>query len=1157
MRKIRKARPSGRKKEVSLIARVLGSSQNQAVVLSHFFEKLPARAIRSNVPALATHRHFRNAIQLGQNGLNEFYRAHTPSTDFDKNIAWCLGILDFHKNRVQSALDHEDLVLGSVLFDELGQGIGYLDNLDASNGPSMWSIGLRGAILSALGNFDDKREFVTSSYEKAGPNAFVKGIIYQKAANIDEGDISSVERKYFEQKIRRSFTGETLHFLMYKLVQNNFDFDYDYSLILEIEKNSSAVDIYFFLFDFICLYRFDSDATRYESLATHVLSTLCKQFSSPPLAAVSGAFGFMHDLQFSIDEMHALDKYTKGDYSAVCAQFVESPQLAKKFAMFEVWTKAAARQESSNIQGYLGELLLATVSVLRRQENYDNALAYCLRQCETFAGLTWFKEFHVFLARNTRFVSKHSDNVLEWLARALSTLNSPARVTIYPPALREEYMRALNIAAPKSLVVHFFNALQSEKIVLGELVNEVSVLRSKKYHADYLLKNNDLDTAVRILTELCECADVLVAYEAGQQLVQAYISLGRVEEAAELYIDLVITNPSLVQMFDSDSICNECKGLIGNSQSIAIPIVFSLHSRFVNDKYDAALRFSFEKFLEVHNILSPLHACRLEFPAAVMSYFLENVCIPSTMKLYLYLDGITEIEECRISICQYLIEKNVSVDAMVFELKERTRQLVVRAGMQHVENSRIFADTGVFTGPASSNFRQLFEKFSSLRNGDFAAEADEIALNEFLNKFAGIQEIEEHAYIVHLQDLVLNEKNSTFLKLIKIMRDEFAFGERGLNGFLSTRIRHGHLPNTIRKCLADEYLLNKKVSKSGAYKRNEYWLDRLSHLTNSQRADLEKSLMEFSSKFNNLIDEVNDGWLQIFTLDQEISGLTSGQHHQDMLFNYSVTSLESFYLQQVLSKNAEYAEFVKILVRWLWDRTEGNLAAIREKIAEEVRARALALLDNLITTVVVSVGDLDKIAEFNDAVGRSRVNLNSALDVVLSWFWRSQGLSPKFFEAFTAVEIARLSAGARLQLTDSAGLVYKGDNLSYFVDIFYVLFENCVSKSNLSRDELMVSVSIDNDDGFWVLSVTNNCLEIYDFEKANAELEFYRDKYGREDYSIRAAQGEGNTGLFKVWKALAKDLQLDHKIQFGYLNAEEFSVKISIAAETLQKVLYE
>jgi hypothetical protein len=1157
MQSARKNRQIKRKKEPSALSRVLASSPNQITVLSQFFEKLSPGAIRHSVPELESHRHFHKAIHLDISNLSDFYRQQTPNAEFDKTIGWCLGILDFHKSTVQFALDSEDLILSSILYDAPTEGIYCLDHIEAIGGASMWSIGLRGGMLAAAGKLDEKRDFITSLYERAGDNSFLKGVVFQKIANIDESNGSSVERKYFEQKIRRSFTGETLHFLMYKLVQNNFDFDYEFPLIIAIEKNSSPIDIYFYLFDFICLYRFGANPKRYESAALHVVSALSKQFRSTSLSALAETFGFKIPLSFSEQEMRVLDNYTKGEYSLVCSQFHNDPNLAKKFAMFEVWAKAAARQDRISVTGYLGELLTSTVAVLRRQENYDNALAFCLRQCETYVGLSWFREFHVFITSNTRFISKQSNSVLEWLARALSTLNSPARASVYPLEYQSYYMNSLNTAIPESLVVHFFNALQNGQSILGDLANEVSDLRLKKYHADYLLKRNDLPGAVKVLMELSLSQDILVAYEAGQTLVQTYISLGQVEDAAELYIKLVIANPSLVQTFDSASICNVCKKLIGSSRSIAIPIVFSLHSRFVNDSFDAALRYSFEKFLEIHDVAYPLDACCLQFPSDTLLYFLENVCIPSTMKLYLNLDGITEIEECRIQICQYLIEKNYSVEAMVFELKERTRQLVIRAGMKHVENSRIFADTGVFVGPASANFRQLFEKFSILRAGDFAHEADEKTLNEFLDKFAGIQAIEEHAYVLHLQDLVLNEKNSNFLKLIKIMRDEFAFGERGLNGFLSTRIRHGHLPNTLRKSLADEFLLNTKVAKSGTYKRNEYWFERLSHLNSTQLNNVDKSLIDFSSRFNQLIDEVNDEWLQIFTLDQEISGLTSGQHRQSMLFNYSVTTLESFYLQQVLSANAEYAEFVKILVRWLWDRTEQNLSTIRGKLAEEVRVRALALLDNLMKDVVSIVGDLEQIEEFNDAIGRSRVSLNSAFDVVLSWFWRSQGLSPKFFESFTAVEIARLSAGAQLTLSDNTVFTYRGECLSYFVDIFYVLFENCVSKSNLSKNNLNIVVSIENLDETWVLRVENNCLEIYDVEGANAELEFYRVNYGKEEYSIRAAQGEGNTGLFKVWKTLAKDLQLDHRIEFGYVNAERFAVTVYVEIDKLQKVVYE
>ena len=56
---------------------------------------------------------------------------------------------------------------------------------------------------------------------------------------------------FSEQKIRRSFTGELQHFLMYKIVPYSYSFDYNFEHILNIEKNTPPIDIYCVLLDMV------------------------------------------------------------------------------------------------------------------------------------------------------------------------------------------------------------------------------------------------------------------------------------------------------------------------------------------------------------------------------------------------------------------------------------------------------------------------------------------------------------------------------------------------------------------------------------------------------------------------------------------------------------------------------------------------------------------------------------------------------------------------------------------------------------------------------------------------------------------------------------------------------------------------------------------
>lgn len=1150
---------SSKRKTASPLSRILASSNDQLKVIHRFFEILPSTAIRSAVRQVANHRHFTRAINLSNPPLSRFYAQLTPNNVFEKDVAWCLGILDLYKRDIDCALRSDRAMLSALLKRDWERFEGAIDQLEAVTGYSMWSLALRGAALTAQGKSEEKRQLLTDLHDKAGPNKFFTGVLYLKMNRLDEADILSGQSRSFEQKIKRTFSAETLHFLMYKIVQHNFDFDLDFSLVLRIEKNSCPIDIFQALQDFVLYSRFSSPPLSYGDLVKVVATALIRIGSDAATRSLGIAYGAAGEFVMPKSAYDILDLYTVGDYGGVCAVMQANPTFAEIFVLFETWAKAAARTEVFP-EGYAGELLRAMASVLTKDENFGVSYAYLLAQCESFGGLSWFRELHFFIVRETTFLGQTRNRELNWVSWASSAIDTPLKLNVLAEQNRVKFKAAIEEIASDHIVARFIAATTQYPIQVGEFPNGVERKRLAKYLAQSYAQRGNSNRALRILRVLARDEDNIVSHDATRELVTLLIATGKHEEAVQRYVRAVIGNPALQRAFDTNSIAKACEALVQYSASIEVPIALSLHSRFIGEENDATLRYSFEMFLDRNGIRSPDAVTTIKLSDELVNYFLEFVAVPSVMKLLPIFDTLADIENFRIAVCRLLVDRQHNVDAMIDEVKYRNRQLVIAAGTKLVESSRIYADTGCFSNSGTSApYRQLFDRYINLfRRNDFHDTADEIEFSKALRKFREEPVLIDNIHKIHLQSsTVLNEKNATFLQLMKLMRDEFTFGVRGLAGYLSTRIRHGHLPNILRRSISDQDLLFSRNLLTGSYKNDAKWFIELCTAVPAKKAEIERGFHEFSTKIDAMIDEVNDNWLQIFAVDQDISGLSPTGKLKKNMFNYSVTALEAFYLQDSLSTSLDYSDFVKAIANWLWERTEKNLQVIRRDLDEIVRPTLLAAFNDFEKSLIQSIGKTVDLGSFTDSINRAKFALNNSIDTVEGWFVRARGATPTNFDSVVAIEIARLSSQVKhLEHVDHTAFQYRGAVLSYLVDCLFVLLDNCVTKSGLSSD-LFVETEFAVKDSNLRILIANNCEYVSDIESANHSLDFYRNHYGKESYAISAAQGEGGSGLFKVWKALTKDLELPHEIEFGYVSHERFEVSITIGLDSLSKVLYE
>lgn len=1133
--------------KTSPLSKVLFSTNKEKQMRVKFFSSLSAKEIYRSIPSIKDHRFFKEITSLNRNvSFPKMYSGACPATDLEKSIYWSIGVIETNKDKIHQFICQEKLLTRMLLASEYDECLKILDQIDDLLGISLWSITLRGTVLSLIGDHDLKVEYIKHLDSISEKNSFLSAVIGSLSQRHVDYDVFIPNAKSFTSQIKRSFDGSLLHILLYRLTVRDYLEPLDYEVIFNSEKGNSLVDLYNCIISYLghkvtLGHNFD-DSDRFA------VSVLFKNCQLPSVANLAHSMGLSSDWKFDSEEFEFIELYTKGGYDEIISTLFDSTFKYDEFQYYEIVAKASTRTPIPSDHSLKSKIIEALVDVMKINDKWHTSLSFLLCLCYSLQPLRWFSELHLFLIREVKAISERDNNHLRDLSIILSSFNSPKKLLILPPELRKKYIYDYKQSFPSSLTLFLFENQASMHKAKANATKSIEKQRLQKYACRSLMESGQHELAIPLLAVLADSTDTLISYEASSMLVDSYIEVDQPELALEQFVKKCVHNQSLVRIYNTDVICNAAKIIAKLSKSIYVPIAICLHSQFIDDTYDSVLRFSFERFLLNNSVELPLddHSIYAEYPVAVSQFFLEYACVPDVMKLYFNLPTSRSIEECRIGICNYLIECYVSKEKLKHEVIDRTKKLVIGTAYNQIEKSRIYSDVSVFSSEAVNNrYSNLYDKYISLKKIDYSNHDDEKSLKEIYELFKG-KDLLQAAHTLYLLELPLNEKNSTFLTLLRRMRDEFAFGDKGFNYYLSTRIRHGHLPNMLRKGVLDENLVTKKVTSASHFKPNEFWLERLRSADPKVMDRLERAFSDFTAKYEEEINIINDKWLQITTLDQAIINLSDTKSKSEAIFDFSIGNFESYAIQRRIPESADYSEFAKHVIDWLWQRADINLSKARERLSSAARQRFLHLLHTLQKEVFDLCSDSSGLSLFNDAIGRSRACLNNYLEQIIAWFVRSEGAIVSFYDIDIAIEIATKSAFGNVAVSKDRTYVFAGASLGYFVDVFYILFENAISKAQLPKDQLDLKLDITSTSTEISFLVQNRCTSVSDVAIANQRLEYYRSNYGNKAVKREDLQGEGGTGFFKIHNILKNLLDLDHTISFGYVTHDLFEVNICL-----------
>jgi hypothetical protein len=691
---------------------------------------------------------------------------------------------------------------------------------------------------------------------------------------------------------------------------------------------------------------------------------------------------------------------------------------------------------------------------------------------------------------------------------------------------------------------------------------QICELRKQKYLATYHLAFDSPAQAIKHFNWLIVNTEGSEYLRSSGGAVLAFLKLGHIREATDTIVTAYVKNQNAPSILPIEQITDTLKNPDNWFNAISIP---HLYATYCNGESLANLRYAFEQFQQNYEIQEPSDIEKHidVFGKSLIIAYLKMVWIPLIMRQTILYNGTKEIEETRIRVCRLLADlDSENAHEYLDEIKERVKLLEIAKGTTLIEQSKVYVEIEAIKKALKSKLSDTYARYkNTLQTSQLKLEQiDYKKIIDIASKVAdeeGVSIPLVLSSIISISDDKGSESDVQFTALYSEITNEFLRGNHGLNAYLSTRVRHGKLSNTLRKSVADEGLITSRKEDGVSYMRNQNWnphqvINDINHLNWETVLD---ELDIFSKEFDDVIDYIKDELIQI----KIIHDLKNKGENSNALFVYRSSNLERQFIQECEKNFNNMDDFVSYCIDILWEKTDANLTNVQQILDTEIRERLMRPFDTL-------TNNLNKISEqglsVNDllnAIARAKTNTQTKLNNVISWFKRSEVYDRQdywvdfpFHIALNMVKNTISSAtdwnGSSINLNTPASFLMLGRTLDGMVDIFYVLLENAILRSGLKVDELILKAEVSFSDGIFNAKVSNNISATTVTQNELDKLEKLRELL-KSDESPHHAQVEGHSGLLKIWLTINSPIYKEPNLDFNYLNKENFVVEVSFKIE--------
>ncbi|MFS2160437.1 hypothetical protein ACCD10_24255 [Pseudomonas sp. Pseusp122] len=600
-------------------------------------------------------------------------------------------------------------------------------------------------------------------------------------------------------------------------------------------------------------------------------------------------------------------------------------------------------------------------------------------------------------------------------------------------------------------------------------------------------------------------------------------------------VALLIETPSLITHIP---VADYVKALDQNlrkelAAEISIPILLHFASKKISKSHERISAFAYEDFLLSRKYRKPsdLASTLGAYRKASLIYYLKYICIADTMKISRVFKSSIDLQNERLLVCRMLIEiDHENKESYETEVREITRAQTIFEGVRHVEKSKISIDVSGLQRWADTHFKEDFNRLKSLlfiesESAKFDKTSEDNKLIGFISSTSKKDEF-------FFPD---NETRFSLIQLYWSLLVAFLYNsEYGLDCYLSMRIRHGVLSGQLRGALESHRVITKRSVDGKTYLSNKYWIKVLSEQKFECVDEVDKLLANFSKELDDLIHHLVNDKIQIASVEKP-----------EGWFRKTFTTNDLVVLQKIVrDQDMTFADFFEASTHVFWHGVDICLKEINEHLEADVKKRVTEIFERLNSSIVNLRPD-DAPLPLIRAVTEAKTSYFQSLNVVKEWFSLPSPYEPPMFTFEQLVRVG-LECVKKIKPSFDPEIVITGGDvnilsmLTYFSDIFYVIFNNVEEYSGIARPKVSVDATVSGD--LLAVEITNQILASAENEESLERIEAAKDLIGSGNYRKNVSV-EDLSGFSKIKNLIGED----NLLTFGFTGDQKFTVKFTTA----------